>query len=102
MLPLLAPLPAFAASPFEGAWKADVSSAQLPTKPDVYQLRKGMYDCKTCVPAVSVKADGMDHAVTGHPYFDMEAVKVVDDHTVEITEKKNGKVVYTGKQMVAP
>jgi hypothetical protein len=101
-LVLLAPDPVLAASPFDGTWKADVSSAQLPKKPNVYELKGGMYECKSCVPAVSVKADGMDHAVTGHPYYDMEAVKVVDDHTVEITDKKNGKVTYTGKQTVAP
>jgi hypothetical protein len=101
-LVLLAPMPAIAQSPFDGTWKADVSSAQLPKKPNVYELRNGMYECKSCVPAVSLKADGMDHAVTGHPYYDMEAVKVVDEHTVEITEKKGGKLVYTGKQTVAP
>ncbi len=101
-LVLLAPIPAVAQSPFDGTWKADVSSAQLPKKPNVYELRNGMYECKSCVPAVSVKADGMDHAVTGHPYYDMEAVKVVDGHTVEIAEKKGGKLVYTGKQTVAP
>jgi len=101
-LGLLAPLPAFAGSPFDGTWKSDVSSAQLPKKPNVYELKNGTYMCKTCTPPVSVPADGMDHAVTGHPYYDAEAVKVVDDHAVEITEKRNGKVVSTAKQTVAP
>lgn len=101
-LGLLAPLPAFAASPFDGTWKTDVSSAQLPKKPNVYELKNGTYICKTCTPPVTVQADGMDHPVVGHPYYDTEAVKVVDDRTIQITEKKNGKVVYTGTDTVAP
>jgi hypothetical protein len=100
-LVLLAPIPALAQSPFDGTWKADVKSANMGKKPDVYSLQNGMYACKSCVPAVSVKADGTDHAVTGHPYYDSEAVKVVDDHPVQFTRKKNGKVVDTSKDTVS-
>lgn len=93
MLALLAPASAMAESPFDGTWKVDLSTAQMPTKPDVYLLKDGMYACKSCAPAISVKADGADHAVTGHPYFDTVAIKVVDDHTIQETDKKNGKPV---------
>jgi hypothetical protein len=95
VLGLLAPATAMAQSAFDGTWKADVSSAQMPKKPDVFLLDKGMWSCKTCVPEVNVAADGMDHAVTGHPYYDMVAIKVVDDRTVDETDKKAGKVVTT-------
>jgi hypothetical protein len=102
LVALLLPACALAQNAFEGTWKIDLSKAHMPTKPDVYLLQNGMYDCKTCVPAISIKADGMDHAVTGHPYYDMMAVQVVDDHTVKTTEKKSGKVVATSTTTVAP
>ena len=91
----LASAPALADSAFDGTWKGDVSSAQMPKKPDEFVLKGGMYSCKTCTPAYTIKADGTDQAVTGHPYFDTEAVKVVDDHTVQFTDKKGGKTVTT-------
>jgi uncharacterized Zn-binding protein involved in type VI secretion len=92
---------AMAQSAFDGTWKVDLNKAQLPKKPDVLLLQNGMYDCKTCAPPISIKADGTDQKVTGHPYFDMMAVKVVDDHTVQETQKKDGKVVATSQTVVA-
>ena len=88
-------------SPFDGTWKLDVGAAELPTKPDVYLLKDGMYHCDTCAPPVSVMADGHDQKVVGHPYFDTEAVRVVDDHAVEINDKKAGKVVITARMTVS-
>jgi hypothetical protein len=90
-----------AQSPFDGTWKINLKSAQMPTKPDVYLIQDGMYHCKTCVPPIDVKADGQDHAVTGHPYYDSIAVKIVDDRTLEETDKKNGKIVATSKVVVS-
>jgi hypothetical protein len=60
-----------------------------------------MYQCKTCVPPVDIKADGQDHAITGHPYMDSMAIQVVDAHTVKETDKKGGKVVATSTTTVA-
>jgi uncharacterized Zn-binding protein involved in type VI secretion len=102
LLGLLVPGVAAAQSVFDGTWKIDLSKAQMPKKPDVYLLQNGTWECKTCVPAISVKADGQDQKVTGHPYYDTIAVAVVDDHTVAETDKKDGKVVFTGKTTVAP
>ncbi len=73
-----------AQSPFDGTWKVDMSSAQWSTKPNVYLLQNGMYDCKTCVPPIKVKADGTDQKVTD-PYSDALSVKVIDDHNIENT-----------------
>jgi len=98
---LLMPSVVMAQSSFDGTWKIDLSKVQMPKKPDVLLLQNGMYDCKTCAPAISIKADGDDHPVTGHPYFDTMALKVVDDHTVQETQKKAGKVVATSKTVVA-
>jgi hypothetical protein len=94
---LISLLPAFAIaqSAFDGTWKIDLNKVQMPTKPDVLLLQNGVYQCKTCAPAITVKADGDDHKVTGHPYFDSVAIKIVDDHTIQETDKKNGKVVAT-------
>jgi hypothetical protein len=100
-LVLLLPVLAMAQSPFEGTWKMDMSSVQWPEKPDVYLLQNGMYQCKTCVPPVNVKADGTDQTVTGDPYSDTLAVKVIDDHNVEQTSKKAGKVVGAEKDVVS-
>jgi len=92
---------AMAQSPFDGTWKINTNTIQYPEKPDVYLLQNGMYDCKSCVPPVHVKADGTDQKVTGYPYFDTESVKVIDDRNVETTAKKDGKVVGTAKRSVS-
>ena len=82
---------AAAQSPFDGAWKVDLKSAQFDKKPDVFVLQNGMYECKTCVPPVSIKADGNWQSVKGHPYYDQMMVKMVDDKHVQQATKKNGK-----------
>ena len=98
---LLMPVVASAQSAFDGTWKIDLNNAEFPKKPDVYLLQNGMWQCKTCVPPIDVKADGQDQPVTGHPYFDSVAIKVVDDHEIEETDKKNGKTVATSTLMVS-
>ena len=98
---LLMPIAALAQSAFDGTWKIDLNNAKFPEKPDVYLLQNGMWQCKTCVPPIDVKADGQDQPVTGHPYFDSVAIKVVDDHEIEETDKKNGKTVATSTLMVS-
>jgi hypothetical protein len=99
---LLLPLLASAQSPFDGTWKVDMNKVDFPKKPDVYVLQNGMYQCKTCVPPIDVKANGEDQKITGHPYYDTIAIKVVNDHEIEETDKKNGKVVATSKTTVSP
>jgi len=101
LLFLVTPGLAMAQSAFDGTWKVDLKTAQFPTKPDVYLLQDGMYHCKSCVPPIDIKADGQDQKVSGHPYFDMMSVKVVDDHTVETTTKKDGKTNGTSKTSVS-
>jgi len=92
---LLIPTLSVAQSVFDGTWKIDMSNVDFSKKPDVFVLQKGMYSCKTCTPPYTVKADGNDQVVKRHPYYDTVAIKVVDDHTIEETDKKAGQVVAT-------
>jgi hypothetical protein len=88
---LVAAAPAIASGPFDGTWKGDVAAAQPSAKPDAYLLTGAAYTCSTCVPAVSVPADGQFHAVTGHPYYDEISVAVVDPNTIKEATRKAGK-----------
>jgi hypothetical protein len=101
VLLFLTPIISSAQSSLDGSWKFDLNKIKMPEKPDVYLLQDGIYHCKTCVPPVDVKADGQDQKVTGHPYYDTVAVRVVDDHSVEVTDKKDGKTVATLKTVVS-
>jgi hypothetical protein len=47
------------------------------------------------------KFDGKDYAVTGDPASDMRSYKKVDDRTMDLTVKKAGSVVVTGRIAVA-
>jgi hypothetical protein len=98
---LLVPPLARAQSPFDGTWKANMNNVDWSKKPDVYVLENGKYECKSCVPPIDVKADGTDQKVTGHPYYDTVAIKVINDHEIEETDKKDGKVVATIKNKVS-
>ena len=101
ILLLLAPAAAMAQSTFNGTWKIDSSKSQESAKPYVYLLQNGMYHCTTCVPPENIKADGMDHRVAGNPYWDVLSVKIVNDRTIELIGKRNGKVVRTTKFAVS-
>ena len=85
---------AFAQSPFDGTWVSDVGAAQFSKKPHTYVLNKGMYTCSTCVPKISVNADGKDQAVSGSNYFNIESIREVDANTIEEVDKKDGKTMY--------
>ena len=47
------------------------------------------------------KFDGKDYPVTGDPNSDMRALKRVNDLTLRLTVKKNGKVTITGRVVVS-
>ena len=99
---LLMPVVAAAQNAFDGTWKVDMSNVNFPKKPDVFLLQNGTYECKTCTPPISIKADGTDQAVSGHPYIDTIAVEVVNDHEIKETDKKDGKVVGTSTTTISP
>ena len=90
---LLVPAVALAGSSLDGTWKSRLDSFKVSGKPDSFLLADGNYTCSSCSPELKVKADGMDHAVTGHAYYDSATVKVVNPTTIETTLKRAGKVV---------
>jgi hypothetical protein len=90
-----------AQSPFDGTWKVDMSKVNFPKDPDTFNLQDGTYQCMTCVPPITIQADGADQPVTGHPYFDSVAIKVVNDNQIAETDKKDGKVVATSTSTVS-
>jgi hypothetical protein len=98
----LIPVSAMAQSDFDGTWKIDLAKSVMSTKPDVLLLQNGTYQCKSCVPIINIKADGQDQSIGGSPYYDAISIKVVDDRTIEETQKKNGKVLATSKTTVSP
>ena len=100
-LTLLASSALLAQTPFDGTWMTKLDTAKFPTKPDKYSLKDNMYECLTCVPKVSVKADGNDQKVTGHPYYDTMSVKVVNASSIELIQKKDGKVMFTDSETVS-
>jgi hypothetical protein len=99
---LFAPAVLTAQSALNGTWKVDMNKVDWSKTPDVYLLQGGMYSCQTCTPPIKIKADGNDQAVTGHPYLSTMAIKVVSDHEIQETDKKDGKVVGTSTTTVSP
>jgi hypothetical protein len=100
-LALLVPVCALAQDAFTGTWKMNPTTFHESGKPLVMHLKNGVYRCN-CTPPIEVKADGADHAVTGHPGFDSVAVKVLDDHSIRESYKKGGQLVSESTFKVAP
>ena len=63
ILLLLAHTASSSQSPFDGTWVINTDTAQLPQKPAVYLLAKGVFRCFGCIANVEIKADGYDHKV---------------------------------------
>jgi hypothetical protein len=82
-----------AQSRFNGTWEMKMDTLQFSGPPEEYLLVKGTYHCETCVPKVDVETDGTDHKVSGHPY-DTLAVRILDNHSVKFTMKKDGKTTF--------
>src|ERR1700693_3984957 len=47
------------------------------------------------------KFDGKDYKITGDTTADTRSYKKIDDRTTELTNKKDGKVVFTGKIVIS-
>lgn len=97
---ILGAIPVFAQKAFEGTWRVNVQSAEVKGN-DRYALQDEIWHCYSCVPAITAKADGKPHKATGSPYYDTVIVKEVNDHTVGITNEKDGKPVSTSKMTVS-
>ena len=92
-MPLLSTAVSPAQSPFDGTWKNQPSKQKLDPKPVVEYIAQGWYHCESCVPPLTVKADGTDQSVSDQD-VDTQNIKVVDDKTVSVVGKKYGKVAF--------
>jgi hypothetical protein len=105
----------FAADPNMGTWKLNETKSKLaagwPKNHTVVYEAAGD-KVKVTVDGVDADGkpthnewtgmfDGKDYPVTGDPMTDMRAYKRVNDHTLEITGKKDGKVITTGRITVS-
>ncbi len=95
-----APAQTASAGDINGTWKADLDSVQFDQKPDEFLLQAGQYTCKSCVPQVTVPADGAFHPIKT-PAADSLAVNVVDDHNVTRIAKKGGRQIGETKMTVS-
>lgn len=84
-----------------GTWKTDKASVKFEQKPDDILLQGGTYKCSTCIPPLSVAADGQFHDVAGRAYSDSMSVKVVDDKTVEMKSRKGGRDTFAATLTVS-
>lgn len=76
-----------------GTWKTDLASLKYEGVSNEFVLQDGTYKCNSCIPPLTVAADGKFHAVADRPYFDSMSVKTVDDRTVESHFRKGDKEV---------
>jgi len=107
----------YAADPMEGTWKLNESKSKLTR--GITKNTKVVYDSKRLgmgrweITTDGVDADGKpihaewkgkfngkDYEVTGDPTADMRSYTKVNDQTLDMTAKKNGQVVATGRIVV--
>lgn len=89
----LPPGQAAAGGPFDGTWKAQMDSVAQASPPDEFELRDGVFRCRSCAPGYEVRADGTDQPVAGHSYFDTVAVQVTGPRSVVRTSKLHGHLI---------
>jgi hypothetical protein len=97
---LIFPALCSAQSAFDGVWRPD------PQKPshaetEAAVLANGAYQCTTCMPPYTVKADGHDQPTAGNPYYDSIRIAIIDDRTITKTGKKDGKVAMDSRITVS-
>lgn len=93
--------PALARSLIDGTWKADTASAKLSTKPDIFVIKDGIYDCMSCSPPYKTAADGKVHPVANRDYWDAGSVALVDANTLQWDRYRKGVAVSTTKVAVS-
>jgi hypothetical protein len=103
-----------ASNPQLGSWKLNESKSKLSSAAKNNMVVYEMAGDKVKVTVDGVDAagkpvhnewtgmfDGKDYPVTGDPTSDVRSYKQVDDHTLEISAKKGGKVTLSGKVVVS-
>jgi hypothetical protein len=107
--------PGYAADNFMGTWKLNEGKSKLasgtPRNNTVVYEAAGD-NVKITVDGIDSegkpahnewtgKFDGKDYPVTGDPTADMRSYKMVNDHTLALTNKKDGKTMMTGRIVVS-
>lgn len=83
----------WAQSPFDGTWKMNKDSTHFDDAPNVFVLKNGTYRCISCVPKITVRADGTDHKLKREKDYDTLAVAQISDRSLRYTRKKAGRIV---------
>jgi hypothetical protein len=105
----------FAADPQMGTWKLNEAKSKITPGTNKYATVtfKDMFGkIKTTQDGVdgagkpihvewSGKFDGKDYPITGDPNADTRSYRKIDDRTLEVTGKKNGKVTATARTTVS-
>lgn len=105
----------FAADPQMGTWKLNEAKSKMTsgtTKFTSVTFKDTFGNIKVTSEGIdgtgkpirvewSGKFDGKDYPVTGSPDSDMRSYTKVDDRTLQMTAKKNGKVIATARSAVA-
>ncbi|PYJ17207.1 MAG: hypothetical protein DME94_03820 [Verrucomicrobia bacterium] len=105
----------FAADPHMGTWKLNEAKSKITpgtakfttvtfknTSGNIGVTADGMdANGKPMHVEWSGKFDGKDYRVTGDPNADTRAYRKVDDRTLEVTIKKNGKVTVKSRTVVS-
>jgi hypothetical protein len=86
---------------FDGTWRPEYGPSGPDREPDRVSLADEIYECFSCHPPYRIPADGLDHAVEGHPRFDTVAVIVVDAYTVRQVGRRDGAAVYESTTTVS-
>jgi hypothetical protein len=77
---------------FDGTWRTNLNQSTFSPKPMVTFLSEGWYHCTSCNPQLDVMADGKDQPVIGQAY-DSISVREIDSNSIELTYKKDGKII---------
>jgi hypothetical protein len=113
---LVAAAPCFAQSPQMGTWKMNEAKSKVPdgfvkNTTVVYEAAGDSVkvstdgtgpDGKPSHTEWTGKFDGKDYPLTGDPTADSRSYKLVNDHTLELHNKKGGKATTTGRIVVSP
>jgi hypothetical protein len=105
----------FASNPHMGTWKLNEAKSKFP--PGASKNHTVVYEAMGDNVKVTVDGtngegkpthsewtgmfDGKDYPLTGDPTADTRSYKKVDDRTMELTNKKDGKVIVSGRIVVS-
>ncbi len=78
-----------------------MDTLQFSGPPEDYLFVDGMYHCKSCIPKVDVKTDGVDYPVSGYGY-DTLAVRILDDHAIKFTIRRRLSLTSSASRQSLP